>query len=129
MQNSYQFKNRQQPVEEPVLEENEVVCEEKVPESTETTLVETQETADWIAESVPTAESEKNAAVIGVVVFCQKLRVRSEPSADTDNTVATLDVLSEVMVDEDASTEDFYKVCTAAGMEGFCMKKFIALRR
>lgn len=98
MQNSSQFKNRQQPVEEPVLEETEVVCEKKVP-------------------------------VIGVVVNCQKLRVRSEASADTDNTITVLDALSEVTVDEDASTEDFYKVCTAAGMEGFCMKKFIALRR
>lgn len=97
MQNSSQFKNRQQPVEEPVPEETEVVCEEKV-------------------------------SVIGVVVNCQKLRVRSEASADTDNTIAVLDALSEVTVDEDASTEDFYKVCTAAGMEGFCMKKFIALR-
>lgn len=98
MQNSSQFKNHQQPIEEPVLEETEVVCEEKVP-------------------------------VIGVVVNCQKLRVRSEASAEADNTIAVLDALSEVTVDEDASTEDFYKVCTAAGMEGFCMKKFIALRR
>lgn len=98
MQNSSQFKNHQQPVKESVLEETEVVCEEKVP-------------------------------VIGVVVNCQKLRVRSEASADADNTIAVLDALSEVTVDEDASTEDFYKVCTAAGMEGFCMKKFIALKR
>lgn len=98
MQNSSQFKNRQQPVEEPVFEETEVVCEEKTP-------------------------------VIGVVVNCQKLRVRSEASADTDNTITVLDALSEVTVDEDASTEDFYKICTAAGMEGFCMKKFIALKR
>lgn len=98
MQNSSQFKNRQQPVEETVFEETEVVCEEKV-------------------------------SVIGVVVNCQKLRVRSEASADTDNTITVLDALSEVTVDEDASTEDFYKVCTAAGVDGFCMKKFIALRR
>lgn len=98
MQNSSQFKNRSQSVEEPVLEETEVVCEEKEP-------------------------------VIGVVVNCQKLRVRSKASADADNTVVVLDALSEVTVDEDDSTEDFYKVCTAAGIEGFCMKKFIALKR
>lgn len=98
MQNSSQFKNRPQIVEEPVAEVADVVTEEKVP-------------------------------VIGVVVNCQKLRVRSEASANADNTVIILDALSEVTVDEDASTEDFYKVCTVAGVEGFCMKKFIALKR
>jgi hypothetical protein len=32
------------------------------------------------------------------------------------------------MIDEKESTEEFYKVCTAAGIEGFCMKKFIAIQ-
>ena len=35
---------------------------------------------------------------------------------------------TELMINEKESTEEFYKVCTAAGIEGFCMKKFIAIQ-
>lgn len=27
------------------------------------------------------------------------------------------------------SNDDWYAVCTAAGIEGFCMKKFVAVRQ
>ena len=39
--------------------------------------------------------------IIGHVVNCSKLTVRSE------------------------STDDFYNICAASGFEGFCMKQFI----
>ena len=38
-----------------------------------------------------------------------------------------IDALTQVCVDLDASTEDFYKVTTSDGIEGFCMRKYIAL--
>lgn len=70
-----------------------------------------------------------NPEVIGVVTDCLQLRVRSTPEVRDNNVVTLIDALSEVHIDEESSTDDFYKVCTASGIEGFCMKKHIAVRR
>jgi hypothetical protein len=34
---------------------------------------------------------------------------------------------AEVAINKEESTAEFYKVCTASGVEGFCMKKFITV--
>lgn len=65
--------------------------------------------------------------LLGNVVRCAKLNVRKEPIADA-MIVGTLSVSSEVMIDEAESTEDFYKVCTASGMEGYCVKEYITIQ-
>ena len=54
--------------------------------------------------------------------------VRKDPSPDGE-VVTVIDCLSKVMVDMKGSTDEFYKVCTASGAEGFCMRKYIALKR
>ena len=64
----------------------------------------------------------------GVVTDCMRLYVRKDPSADGE-VVTVIDCLSKVMVDMEGSTDEFYKVCTASGAEGFCMRKYIALKR
>lgn len=69
---------------------------------------------------------EEPAEVYGVVTNCAKLNVRKAPSADA-NIVTEIAVGTEVMVDDTESTEDFYKVVTEAGIEGYCMKKFITI--
>lgn len=76
------------------------------------------------AEPEPTKKSE----IIGVVIDCTKLNVRERPSSDA-NVVATISVGSEVMVDTRKSTSAFYKVCNAAGIEGFCMKKYVEIHQ
>ena len=70
----------------------------------------------------------KKATISGVVTDCVKLNVHKEPSPDAE-VVAVIELLSEVAVDMDASSEGFYKICTVAGIEGYCMKKYIALPR
>ena len=64
--------------------------------------------------------------VIGVVANCAKLNVREKATTNAD-IVCELTAGSEVMIDESKSTNDFYKICTASGVEGFCMKKFITV--
>ena len=64
----------------------------------------------------------------GVVTDCLRLNVRKEADRNAE-VVTVLDALSEVMVDMGESTDEFYNVCTAAGIEGFCMKKYIAIRK
>ena len=65
---------------------------------------------------------------IGVVTDCLRLNVRKEPDADAP-VVAIVDALTQVTVDVEASTELFCKVHTLDGIEGFCMKQYIQLRR
>lgn len=35
---------------------------------------------------------------------------------------------SEVEIDLDNSTDDFYKICAASGAEGYCQKEFITIK-
>ena len=61
------------------------------------------------------------------VVDCAKLNVRSDATVDSEP-VGVINRDSKVFVYEDESTEEFYKVCTATGLEGYCMKKFISVQ-
>jgi len=64
---------------------------------------------------------------IGLVSNCKKLNVREKPTVEAP-VVCKIVCQTELMIDEKESTEEFYKVCTAVGIEGFCMKKFIAIQ-
>lgn len=64
----------------------------------------------------------------GIVVGCDKLNVREKPKADAD-VVCIVEKNSEVMIDEYESTKDFYRVFTASGIEGFCMKQYISVQK
>lgn len=64
---------------------------------------------------------------IGVVFNCQKLNIRKEASKDSE-VVKVVDVKTELLVNITESTEKFYKVCLASGLEGYCMKEFISIR-
>lgn len=70
----------------------------------------------------------KTEKVIGVVTDCLKLNIRQRPYKDSE-VVAIAECLDELSIDIEASTNDWYAVCTVAGIEGFCMKKFVAVRQ
>lgn len=69
---------------------------------------------------------EEFELIPGTVSGCKKLNVRENPSFDAD-VVCVIPEGCEVEIDESNSTDEFYKVYTAAGMEGYCMKKFISV--
>ena len=71
---------------------------------------------------------EPKKTVRGVVVGCFNLNVRTGPRKDFD-VICEIPSESEVEIDESESFEDFYKICTASGVEGFCMKKFIEVKK
>ena len=64
--------------------------------------------------------------VYGVIHNCAKLNVRKAPSADAE-IVCVLDEGTEVRIDEDQSTDEWCNVTHASGIEGFCMKQYIAV--
>lgn len=78
-------------------------------------------------DETPPAEVIKNFTS-GTVTECVRLNIRKTASPDGE-VVAIIDFLTEVAVDLEASTDNFYKVCTTSGVEGFCMKNYIALKR
>ena len=70
---------------------------------------------------------EFNDILLGVVTGCERLNVRKEPSS-TAAIVCEIENKTEVMIEESESTEDFYKVFTVSGIDGFCMRKFIEIK-
>lgn len=72
------------------------------------------------------AEAEVAKTLKGTVSGCAKLNVREEANLFAE-VVGQLNKGAEVAIDELESTEDFYKIYTASGMAGFCMKKFVTL--
>lgn len=64
---------------------------------------------------------------IGLVANCKKLNIREKPNIEA-SVVCEVVCETELMIDEKESTGEFYKVCTAAGVEGFCMRKFISIQ-
>lgn len=79
---------------------------------------------------VETVTETKSAAVAtgvvatGVVANCAKLNVRSNPSTNGD-VVAVLNADDKISIDVDKSTEEWFKIRTADGVKGYCMKKFV----
>lgn len=72
---------------------------------------------ETVIETVP-------APKIGRVFGCTNLNVRKAPKTNA-TVICTINCHAEVEIDELESTDDFYKICTASGIEGYCMKKFI----
>ena len=61
------------------------------------------------------------------VVNCLRLHIFSEPNLESE-IVCKVRYLTQVAVDLDNSTGDFYKIYTAIGAEGFCQKEHITLK-
>lgn len=95
-----------------VIEETPVVVVE------EPTVVEVK----MVEETVDTIAMPKR--VVGVVANCAKLNVREKAVINAD-IVCILDVGTEVEINPARSSGDWLNVYTAAGVEGFCMRKFV----
>ena len=65
--------------------------------------------------------------VDGTVVGCSKLNVRSTPSI-TGDILAVISADSDVKIDVAKSNFEWFHVCTATGIEGYCMRKFVNAR-
>ena len=72
-----------------------------------------------------TDETNEPEYILGTVAGCAKLNVRKQPSTNAE-VLFVIGKDSDVLVDLDESTDDWYKVYINE-QEGFCMKKFIKL--
>lgn len=102
-------------------------------------VVETVSPTETIEEEIHTAEPEqieeskieeskieRPQYPTGVVTDCLKLNVRSDPHP-TATILGVVTAATELIVIKAESTKDFYKICTPAGLEGYCMKKFVTI--
>lgn len=124
----YNYRNTASPVDEAMpAQVKEEVAEVLAEETTEVPAEETIDVAEVLLNEEPadaTTEEEPTAAL--GQVCCEKLNVRKEPST----TAAVVSVVARdaiLMIDADKSTEEWYKVYTEAGIEGYCMKKFVII--
>ena len=69
---------------------------------------------------------ETKAPVTGIVVDCDRLRMRESPSPYAE-VICTIERGSKLTINEDESTASFYKVCAEIGAEGYCMKQFVKI--
>lgn len=94
----------------------------------ETKVVETFQAPTRIIEpAVVVAEpddQETSEVITGVIVNCTRLNVRENPDSKAD-VLCVLDKNTEVEIDMSQSTSDFFRVTTASGVEGFCMRQFV----
>lgn len=95
-------------------------------DQTAATAVEEETPVSFTENETATTTEEPDTMVYGRVVNCKKLNVREEPETDAD-IVCVIDALTDVVIDEEDSTDEFYKVYLSSGLEGFCMKKFIVI--
>ena len=121
----HNYTNYSTPKTNPVQDESTPVNQEVENENPVNDNVPADDQITKAAEVVP--EPEEAPTVIGTVVDCVRLRVRESANSNAE-VICEIPKDSDVMIDENKSTDEFYKVCTESGAEGFCMKKFIALK-
>ena len=115
-------------VKETVEQVEETINE--VEESTNETEETTEKVTDEVIEPeviVPSIENNvENNEVIGKISGFEKLYVRKEASKDSEPVGIVTDK-DDISIDITHSTDDFYKVITSNGLEGYCVKEFVKI--
>ena len=104
------------------LEETINEVEELTNEIEETT----EEVTDEVTEPEVIVPSIENNEVIGKISGFEKLYVRKEASKDSEPVGIVTDK-DDLSIDVARSTDDFYKVITSNGLEGYCIKEFVKI--
>lgn len=84
-------------------------------------------------ESVEAPEKElseelvkESAPLIGVVNGCNRLNIRAEASF-TSEVLTVVDTGAELQIHEIESTDEFFKVTTEFGIDGYTMRQFVTI--
>lgn len=101
--------------------------ENEIPENE--SIIENEVVTDVVETAAPEVKMEvkpevKPKKIKGTVANCAKLNVRANPDPNA-NVIWVLDAGSEVEIDKNESTKDWLCISTAAGVDGYCMRKFV----
>lgn len=103
------------------------VKEEKAAVEPEVTAEVVEEPAE-VKETKPAKAPKKPKTAKGIVSNCVSLRVRKDPSVTSNNIISVIDANTEVGINLDESTKDWYKITTKGSVTGFCMKDYITVK-
>lgn len=126
----YSENNEEKEIKNEEIKNEEIKNEEEQPEEIENQNEEEIENNDEVENEEENEEENSGAIAPAVVANCKKLNVRDAADKDAE-VVCVIAEGTELTVDIDNSTEEFYKVYTQAGeilVEGYCMKKFINIK-
>ena len=62
------------------------------------------------------------------VADCVRLHILSAPRSNAD-VVCKVRYLTELLITEERPGDDYYKVCTVSGAEGYCEKSLVRIRK
>lgn len=78
----------------------------------------------------PVSTQEKNNNILyGMVTNCKKLNVRREAQKRADNVLCVVSAGDVLEIDKDRSTNAWFHVTTTDGVDGYCMKEFVAVEQ
>ena len=100
----------------------ETVEQVEVAETEVETATVTEPVVEPVAETVETVTLPET--VTGTIVNCTKLNIRSNPTPTAD-ILCVVEANAELVIDPARSTSDWLRVCTPAGVEGYCMRQFV----
>lgn len=75
-------------------------------------------------EQIPKSEAPVN--IVGVVCDCKKLNIRKAPNKDSD-VVEVVSAGAELTIAKHSVDKPWYRVTTADGIKGFCMREFVMI--
>ena len=75
----------------------------------------------------PTESTKDEPKTIIGNVTAKRLNIREKPDIGS-SILCVAEANSELMIEEDASDE-WFRVCTVLGVEGYCMKKFVDINK
>lgn len=121
--NYSQYSNKNKKNDENKVDETVDVTEEAAAQEVEVTpeVVDTP-VVEPVEETVETVALPKT--VTGVVVNCAKLNMRAKPNANAA-VICVLNAASEIEINIEESTDEWFRVYTATGVDGYCMRKFV----
>lgn len=130
--NNKKKKNYNKPKVEETVEQFAPVIEEIVPEvitsiAAPDVPIEV-EMSTAIYTGCPVGEPGPEGRLGGTIANCSKLNVRSKPSTEAE-VLTVLEAKSEVLIDPARSTTEWLKITTASGVDGFCMRKFVSVKK
>lgn len=99
-----------------------------VEEVVEETVSEVIEEVVEEVNAVEPVETEEPKYFEGVVANCSKLNVRTNPKTDA-KVECVIPEGTVVVIFPDKSNDEWVNVVTEAGVEGYCMKKFISIKK
>lgn len=89
--------------------------------------LEPEQIVEAVSEAIAADFTPTNPEPKTGIVTANKLNIRKLPALNAE-VVAVVDKNTKLMIDPEYETVEWFKVCTAAGVEGYCMKKFVEVK-